>query len=71
MSQSRPFRLPKGGRLIDRAYQLPFRFDGRHLRGVQGDTLAFLQVLRSPDNGLAVDDAELEAAMEIVLAELG
>ncbi|MFV0299917.1 MAG: sarcosine oxidase subunit alpha family protein [Paracoccus sp. (in: a-proteobacteria)] len=40
MSQSRPFRLPKGGRLIDRAYQLPFRFDGRHLRGVQGDTLA-------------------------------
>ncbi|AUH33720.1 sarcosine oxidase subunit alpha family protein [Paracoccus tegillarcae] len=40
MSQTRPFRLPQGGRLIDRAYQVPFRFDGRHLRGLQGDTLA-------------------------------
>ncbi|AGT09745.1 sarcosine oxidase subunit alpha family protein [Paracoccus aminophilus] len=40
MSDQGPFRLSSGGRLIDRAYQLPFRFDGRHLRGVQGDTLA-------------------------------
>ena len=35
-----PFRLPAGGRLIDRAYPAPFRFDGRHLRGFRGDTLA-------------------------------
>lgn len=35
-----PFRLPTGGRLIDRAHSLPFRFDGRHLRGFAGDTLA-------------------------------
>lgn len=35
-----PFRLPDGGRLIDRAYVAPFRFDGRHLRGFRGDTLA-------------------------------
>lgn len=34
MTQTGPFRLPAGGRLIDRAYQLPFRFDGRHLRGL-------------------------------------
>lgn len=40
MTYTPPFRLSKGGRLIDRAYQVPFRFDGRHLRGVQGDTLA-------------------------------
>lgn len=40
MTETGPFRLPQGGRLIDRAYQLPFRFDGRQLRGVQGDTLA-------------------------------
>ena len=40
MTQTGPFRLPQGGRLIDRAYQLPFRFDGRQLRGVVGDTLA-------------------------------
>lgn len=40
MTQTGPFRLPSGGRLIDRAYQLPFRFDGRHLRGLTGDTLA-------------------------------
>ncbi|WP_103173383.1 sarcosine oxidase subunit alpha family protein [Paracoccus sp. SY] len=40
MSHTPPFRLPRGGRLIDRAFQLAFRFDGRHLRGVQGDTLA-------------------------------
>ncbi|SNR23073.1 sarcosine oxidase subunit alpha family protein [Paracoccus sediminis] len=40
MSHTPPFRLTRGGRLIDRAWQLAFRFDGRHLRGVQGDTLA-------------------------------
>ncbi|WP_347265611.1 sarcosine oxidase subunit alpha family protein [Paracoccus sp. (in: a-proteobacteria)] len=40
MTESGPFRLAQGGRLIDRAYPLPFRFDGRRLRGVQGDTLA-------------------------------
>ncbi|MDP0928372.1 sarcosine oxidase subunit alpha family protein [Paracoccus onubensis] len=40
MTYTPPFRLARGGRLIDRAFQLPFRFDGRHLRGVQGDTLA-------------------------------
>lgn len=40
MSNQGPFRLASGGRLIDRAYQLAFRFDGRHLRGLQGDTLA-------------------------------
>ena len=40
MSDTGPFRLSRGGRLIDRAYQLPFRFDGRHLRGLEGDTLA-------------------------------
>ncbi|MFN3275135.1 MAG: sarcosine oxidase subunit alpha family protein [Paracoccus sp. (in: a-proteobacteria)] len=40
MTHVPPFRLPSGGRLIDRAFQLPFRFDGRHLRGLTGDTLA-------------------------------
>ena len=40
MSRTPPFRLARGGRLIDRAFQIPFRFDGRSLRGVQGDTLA-------------------------------
>ncbi len=40
MSHTPPFRLARGGRLIDRAFQIPFRFDGRHLRGVRGDTLA-------------------------------
>ncbi|RMC32899.1 sarcosine oxidase subunit alpha family protein [Paracoccus alkanivorans] len=40
MTYTPPFRLAHGGRLIDRAFQVPFRFDGRHLRGVQGDTLA-------------------------------
>ncbi len=35
-----PFRLATGGRLIDRAYSTGFRFDGRHLRGFRGDTLA-------------------------------
>ncbi|MFN3525294.1 MAG: 2Fe-2S iron-sulfur cluster-binding protein, partial [Paracoccus sp. (in: a-proteobacteria)] len=40
MTHTPPFRLPSGGRLIDRAFQVPFRFDGRHLRGLSGDTLA-------------------------------
>lgn len=40
MTHTPPFRLAKGGRLIDRAWQVPFRFDGRHLRGLTGDTLA-------------------------------
>ncbi|WP_411957687.1 sarcosine oxidase subunit alpha family protein [Paracoccus homiensis] len=40
MSHTPPFRLARGGRLIDRAFQVPFRFDGRHLRGLQGDSLA-------------------------------
>ncbi|MCQ0969070.1 sarcosine oxidase subunit alpha family protein (plasmid) [Paracoccus sp. TK19116] len=40
MSETGPFRLPQGGRLIDRAYPLEFRFDGRPLRGLRGDTLA-------------------------------
>ncbi|RNF35034.1 sarcosine oxidase subunit alpha family protein [Paracoccus methylarcula] len=40
MTYTPPFRLAHGGRLIDRAFQVPFRFDGRHLRGVRGDTLA-------------------------------
>lgn len=40
MNRTPPFRLAQGGRLIDRAFQIPFRFDGRHLRGVTGDTLA-------------------------------
>ncbi|MDB6182311.1 sarcosine oxidase subunit alpha family protein [Paracoccus fistulariae] len=40
MTHTAPYRLPQGGRLIDRAFQIPFRFDGRHLRGLQGDTLA-------------------------------
>ncbi|MDO5647171.1 2Fe-2S iron-sulfur cluster-binding protein [Paracoccus sp. (in: a-proteobacteria)] len=40
MTHTPPFRLAHGGRLIDRAWQVPFRFDGRHLRGLLGDTLA-------------------------------
>ncbi|MEC9102347.1 MAG: FAD-dependent oxidoreductase, partial [Pseudomonadota bacterium] len=40
MTHTPPFRLPSGGRRVDRAWQLPFRFDGRHLRGLTGDTLA-------------------------------
>ena len=35
-----PFRLPAGGRLIDRAARRDFRFDGRPLSGLAGDTLA-------------------------------
>ncbi|SHI35508.1 sarcosine oxidase subunit alpha [Palleronia salina] len=33
-------RLSTGGRLIDRATPVSFRFNGRHLKGVKGDTLA-------------------------------
>jgi hypothetical protein len=34
------FRLPRGGRLIDRTRPLGFTFDGRRLSGSAGDTLA-------------------------------
>ncbi len=34
------YRLATGGRLIDRSRRLDFRFDGKPLSGVQGDTLA-------------------------------
>jgi sarcosine oxidase subunit alpha len=33
-------RLPKGGRLIDRAATVEFSFNGKRMRGCQGDTLA-------------------------------
>jgi len=35
-----PFRLAAGGRGIERRRRLRFRFDGRALEGVEGDTLA-------------------------------
>ncbi|PZO67116.1 MAG: sarcosine oxidase subunit alpha family protein [Paracoccus denitrificans] len=35
-----PFRLATGGRLIDRAQSRFFRFDGRKMDGLAGDTLA-------------------------------
>ena len=35
-----PFRLAQGGRLIDRRAPRGFRFDGRALTGLAGDTLA-------------------------------
>jgi len=44
---------------------------GPYLFTLRGDTMAFLQVLQSAENGLAAEDADLEAAMAIVLAELG
>jgi hypothetical protein len=44
---------------------------GPYLFVLRGDTLAFLQVLQSAENGMAAEDADLEAAMAIVLAELG
>ncbi|MEM1362428.1 MAG: sarcosine oxidase subunit alpha family protein [Pseudomonadota bacterium] len=34
------FRLPKGGRLIDRSAPCRFRFNGKEMSGFQGDTLA-------------------------------
>ena len=33
-------RLSKGGRLIDRSKALEFAFNGKRLRGHEGDTLA-------------------------------
>ena len=33
-------RLAKGGRLIDRSKALEFSFNGKRLRGFEGDTLA-------------------------------
>lgn len=36
----KPYRLPKGGRLIDRAKKVSFTFDGKTMSGFQGDTLA-------------------------------
>lgn len=44
---------------------------GPYLFVLQGDTLAFIQVLQSAENGMAAEDADLEAAMATVLAELG
>ncbi len=40
MTDTGPFRLATGGRLIDRAAPRGFRFDGRHMDGLAGDTLA-------------------------------
>ena len=37
---SQPFRSRSGGALIDRTAGLAFRFNGRELQGVRGDTLA-------------------------------
>ncbi|MEM6634759.1 MAG: sarcosine oxidase subunit alpha family protein [Pseudomonadota bacterium] len=34
------FRLPSGGRLIDRDKQITFQFNDKYLKGYQGDTLA-------------------------------
>src|SRR5437868_10230234 len=36
----KPYRLPQGGRLIDRARKVSFTFDGVPMTGFQGDTLA-------------------------------
>ncbi len=33
-------RLAKGGRLVNRARAMEFTFDGKRLKGVEGDTLA-------------------------------
>ncbi|WP_299360872.1 sarcosine oxidase subunit alpha family protein [uncultured Paracoccus sp.] len=40
MTGKQPFRLPTGGRLIDRSKPIGFRFDGRQMQGLAGDTLA-------------------------------
>ncbi len=37
-------RLARGGRLIDRAAAVEFTFNGKRLRGYQGDTLASAQL---------------------------
>lgn len=36
----KPYRLPKGGRLIDRSKKVSFTFDGKSLSGFAGDTVA-------------------------------
>ncbi len=36
----KPYRLAKGGRLIDRARKMSFTFDGERMSGFAGDTLA-------------------------------
>ncbi|MFZ5677992.1 MAG: sarcosine oxidase subunit alpha family protein [Pseudomonadota bacterium] len=36
----KPYRLPQGGRLIDRARKVSFTFDGQNMTGFPGDTLA-------------------------------
>ncbi|HTN98768.1 MAG TPA: 2Fe-2S iron-sulfur cluster-binding protein, partial [Nordella sp.] len=36
----KPYRLPQGGRLIDRTRKVSFTFDGVPMAGYQGDTLA-------------------------------
>jgi sarcosine oxidase, subunit alpha len=38
--KKKPYRLAAGGRLIDRSKPLHFTFDGRHLKGFAGDTVA-------------------------------
>jgi sarcosine oxidase, subunit alpha len=37
---SKPYRLGKGGRLVDRAKRVSFSFDGKTLHGFAGDTVA-------------------------------
>ena len=37
---SKPYRLPSGGRLIDRARKIHFTFDGKPMTGFAGDTVA-------------------------------
>jgi sarcosine oxidase subunit alpha len=36
----KPYRLPKGGRLIDRTKKVSFTFDGESMSGFAGDTVA-------------------------------
>jgi hypothetical protein len=43
---------------------------GPYLFVLKGDTLAFIQVVRDGTKGVAVEDAQLEAAMTTVLAAL-
>lgn len=37
---SKPYRLGKGGRFIDRSKRVNFSFDGKTLHGFAGDTVA-------------------------------
>ena len=37
---SKPYRLPSGGRLIDRSRKIHFSFDGKPMTGFAGDTVA-------------------------------